>query len=72
MKPVTLAVLALFLGCVLASAQTAQKIDRAVAVTIDDLPAGMADRLPASNITAMTAKLLGHVYVSRKFLWWGS
>ena len=35
------------------------KVDRQVAVTIDDLPAGMADRLPAAQITAMTAKLLG-------------
>src|SRR5215468_4545328 len=34
------------------------KPDRQVAVTIDDLPAGMADRLPASEITAMTTKLL--------------
>src|ERR1700747_2957754 len=34
------------------------KPDRQVAVTIDDLPAGMADRLPASDITAMTTKLL--------------
>ena len=59
MKPVTCAVLALVLGCVLTFAQTVQKTDKAVAVTIDDLPAGMADRLPASNITAMTAKLLG-------------
>ena len=41
-----------------AVAQTA-KPDRQVAVTIDDLPAGMADRLPAADITAMTAKLLG-------------
>jgi peptidoglycan/xylan/chitin deacetylase (PgdA/CDA1 family) len=40
------------------SAQTA-KPDRQVAVTIDDLPAGMADRLPAAEITALTAKLLG-------------
>src|SRR5579864_2617918 len=40
-------------------AQTAQKLDRQVAVTIDDLPAGMADRLPAADITAMTTKLLG-------------
>jgi peptidoglycan/xylan/chitin deacetylase (PgdA/CDA1 family) len=37
----------------------APKLDRQVAVTIDDLPAGMADRLPASDITAMTTKLLG-------------
>lgn len=35
------------------------KPDRQVAVTIDDLPAGMADRLPAAQITAMTSKLLG-------------
>ena len=35
------------------------KPDRQVAVTIDDLPAGMADRLPAADITAMTTKLLG-------------
>ena len=37
----------------------APKLDRQVAVTIDDLPAGMADRLPASDITSMTTKLLG-------------
>jgi peptidoglycan/xylan/chitin deacetylase (PgdA/CDA1 family) len=41
------------------SAQTAKAPDRQVAITIDDLPAGMADRLPATDITAMTAKLLG-------------
>jgi len=34
------------------------KPDRQVAVTIDDLPAGMADRLPAADITALTTKLL--------------
>lgn len=34
------------------------KLDRQVAVTIDDLPAGMADRLPAADILAMTTKLL--------------
>jgi hypothetical protein len=39
-------------------AQTQQKPDRQVAITIDDLPAGMADRLPAADITAMTTKLL--------------
>lgn len=38
--------------------QAAPKVDRTVAVTIDDLPAGMADRLPAADITAMTTKLL--------------
>jgi peptidoglycan-N-acetylglucosamine deacetylase len=40
-------------------AQAAKQPDRQVAITIDDLPAGMADRLPAPEITAMTAKLLG-------------
>ncbi|HWX93775.1 MAG TPA: polysaccharide deacetylase family protein [Terriglobales bacterium] len=42
-----------------AGGQTLKPPDRQVAVTIDDLPAGMADRLPASAITQMTAKLLG-------------
>src|ERR1700690_1423986 len=37
----------------------AAKPDRQVAITIADLPAGMADRLPAADITALTAKLLG-------------
>ena len=37
----------------------APKVDRQVAVTIDDLPSGMADKLPAADITALTAKLLG-------------
>jgi peptidoglycan-N-acetylglucosamine deacetylase len=40
-------------------AQTAKQPDRQVAITIDDLPAGMADHMPAADITAMTAKLLG-------------
>lgn len=44
---------------VFANAQAPQKLDRQVAITIDDLPAGMADRMPAADITAMTAKLLG-------------
>jgi len=43
----------------IAFAQVAKPPDRQVAITIDDLPAGMADRLPASDITAMTTKLLG-------------
>jgi peptidoglycan/xylan/chitin deacetylase (PgdA/CDA1 family) len=52
----------LSLACILcsvspSSAQT-PKLDRQVAVTIDDLPAGMADRMPAADITAMTTKLL--------------
>jgi peptidoglycan/xylan/chitin deacetylase (PgdA/CDA1 family) len=42
-----------------ALSQSAGKPDRQVAVTIDDLPAAMADRMPASDITAMTSKLLG-------------
>jgi peptidoglycan-N-acetylglucosamine deacetylase len=41
------------------SARAQQKANREVAVTIDDLPAGMADRLPAADILAMTQKLLG-------------
>jgi len=41
------------------NAQAPPKPDRQVAITIDDLPAGMADRLPAADISAMTAKLLG-------------
>jgi peptidoglycan-N-acetylglucosamine deacetylase len=36
----------------------APKLDRQVAVTIDDLPSGMADKLPAADITALTTKLL--------------
>ena len=43
------------------TAQSA-KLDRQVAVTIDDLPGGMADRLPASDLTTMTAKLLGTLH----------
>ena len=46
----------LFLSISLA-AQSA-KLDRQVAVTIDDLPGGMADKLPAAQVTAMTTKLL--------------
>ena len=61
MKRAFLSTIVLVVGIVpsLTNAQTPQKPDRQVAVTIDDLPAGMADRLPASQITAMTTKLLG-------------
>ena len=52
------AVLAFCLASGLSRAQTG-KPDRQVAVTIDYLPSGMADRLPAADITALTAKLLG-------------
>jgi peptidoglycan/xylan/chitin deacetylase (PgdA/CDA1 family) len=51
-------ILLLCLPAALCAAQAA-KPDRQVAVTIDDLPAGMADRLPAADITALTTKLLG-------------
>lgn len=42
-----------------ASAQAVKRPDRQVAITIDDLPAGMSNGLPAPAITEMTAKLLG-------------
>src|ERR1700690_2092201 len=62
MKPLPILFAALCSVCFLSVSLTAQappKPDRQVAVTIDDLPAGMADRLPASEITALTTKLLG-------------
>jgi len=37
----------------------ADKPDRQVTITIDDLPAGAANSLPAATITVMTTKLLG-------------
>ena len=61
MKPLPVlfaAVCSLFFLSSFATAQAAKQPDRQVAVTIDDLPAGMADRLPAADITAMTTKLL--------------
>jgi peptidoglycan-N-acetylglucosamine deacetylase len=62
MKPLPILLAVISALCIFPSsgkAQTPQKVDRQVAVTIDDLPAGMADRLPAADITALTAKLLG-------------
>jgi peptidoglycan/xylan/chitin deacetylase (PgdA/CDA1 family) len=62
MKPLPILLAALCSVCPLSVSLTAQappKPDRQVAITIDDLPAGMADRMPAADITAMTAKLLG-------------
>lgn len=59
LKLVALTVFAAVFCPVMMCAQTARKTERVVAVTIDDLPAGMADHLPAAEITAMTAKLLG-------------
>src|SRR5208282_5520311 len=41
---------------VLAECQTHP--DRQVAITIDDLPGGMANNLPAADVTALTTKLL--------------
>lgn len=55
---VLVGILVVFIFPVVLHAQ-AGKPDRQVAVTIDDLPAGMADRLPAADITALTTKLLG-------------
>ena len=42
-----------------AKLRAADKPDRQVAITIDDLPAGAASSLPAATITEMTTKLLG-------------
>ena len=58
MKPLAIILAAAVLLSLPLPAQTAPHPDRQVAVTIDDLPAGMADRLPAADITAMTTKLL--------------
>ncbi len=58
-SPVLLSVVTLALLSGMAQAQAAKPPDRQVAVTIDDLPSGTADRLPATEITALTAKLLG-------------
>jgi len=57
--------LAIFVLCVVCvsgnseSLQAADKPERQVAITIDDLPAGAANSLPAATITEMTTKLLG-------------
>ena len=62
MKPLHTLIAALCALCALAtlaSSQVAKQPDRQVAITIDDLPAGMSDRLPAAAITEMTTKLLG-------------
>ena len=56
--PLLLAALCMVGGLSEPAAAQARKPDRQVAVTIDDLPAGMADRLPAADITAMITKLL--------------
>jgi peptidoglycan-N-acetylglucosamine deacetylase len=41
------------------SSRAASPPDRQVAITIDDLPAGAANSMPAATISEMTAKLLG-------------
>lgn len=60
MKQLSLLLAALCAVCLFSGNVAAQtrKPDLQVAVTIDDLPSGMADRLPAADITAMTTKLL--------------
>ena len=48
-----------FLACLFVASTYAAPIPvRQVAVTIDDLPAGMSDAMPATAISAMTEKLL--------------
>jgi peptidoglycan/xylan/chitin deacetylase (PgdA/CDA1 family) len=47
------------LSCALSFA--AEKPDRAVSITIDDLPAASANTMSASTMTEMTAKLLGTI-----------
>src|SRR5215831_16945335 len=59
MKRVRFLLLTILLVASIFSFAQAPKPDRQVSVTIDDLPSGMADRLPATDITALTAKLLG-------------
>jgi peptidoglycan/xylan/chitin deacetylase (PgdA/CDA1 family) len=61
LKPLAIFLASALILCTIAlpaNAQSVPKPDRQVAVTIDDLPAGMADRLPAADITVMTTKLL--------------
>jgi peptidoglycan-N-acetylglucosamine deacetylase len=60
MKSLPIILVIVLASCAMAAPAHAQttKLDRQVAVTIDDLPAGMSDRMPAAAITAMTTKLL--------------
>ncbi|HUA14499.1 MAG TPA: polysaccharide deacetylase family protein [Verrucomicrobiae bacterium] len=62
MKPLTFLLALLCAFAQTAIAQETQHPDRQVAITIDDLPAGMADKLPAADITAMTTKLLATLH----------
>src|SRR5215470_4896462 len=58
-------ILALFVVCAVCGigsptpSTAADKTDRSVAITIDDLPAGAANSMTATAITEMTTKLLG-------------
>jgi peptidoglycan/xylan/chitin deacetylase (PgdA/CDA1 family) len=59
-NPIVISILSFLIACcaLCGFAQSAKTPDRQVAVTIDDLPAGNADRMPAADITALTTKLL--------------
>lgn len=58
MRRISAFLFALLCALVLSGQSQTARPDRQVAITIDDLPAGMADRLPAASITALTTKLL--------------
>jgi len=59
MNRISALLFAILCALVISAQSQTPKPDRQVAITIDDLPAGMADRLPAADITALTTKLLG-------------
>jgi peptidoglycan-N-acetylglucosamine deacetylase len=61
MKPLPMFLLVAATMCVVAdpSSRAASPPDRQVAITIDDLPAGAANSMPAATISKLTAKLLG-------------
>jgi hypothetical protein len=58
MKLIALLAVAM-LGVSAASSRTASPPDRQVAITVDDLPAGAAERMSAAEIDEMTSKLVG-------------
>jgi peptidoglycan/xylan/chitin deacetylase (PgdA/CDA1 family) len=61
MKRIRIGLIPFFALCILLgslAAQTQPKVDRQVAITIDDLPAGAAGLMTAAEITSMTTKLL--------------
>jgi peptidoglycan/xylan/chitin deacetylase (PgdA/CDA1 family) len=61
MKPLPIILVMVGTLCVVAdpSSRAAPSPDREVAITIDDLPAGAANSMPAATISEMTRKLLG-------------